>query len=116
MKDEEIQSYLGGLYKKYSTIDRPPSTKICRLLDELREKFSEVRDIPMSFSNNEIHDLHMCISECISFHIDDKDHQKEYGDNCDYCESYKKLYNRIVKKCDCVDSSEEYKLNLQGDK
>jgi hypothetical protein len=103
MNDSVVQEYLGTLYKKYGQ-----GKNVCRLLDELREKFADdIRDVALTFSNSEIHDLHMCLSECITYHENDKNHKKEHPDGkCPHCDCYKKLYDRIVKQCDCVDNKD----------
>ena len=101
MNDSTVQEYLGTLYEKYNG---KKDNNVCGILNELREKFADdVRDAALTFSNSEIHDLHMCISECISYHEKDKSHITIDG-KCPYCESYKVLWNRIVRKCDCVDN------------
>ncbi|MBE3094609.1 MAG: hypothetical protein IMZ52_06220 [Actinobacteria bacterium] len=103
MNDLTVEEYLGYLYKKYQG---EKSKNICKMLDELREKFNtDIRDVVMGFSCGEIHDLHMCLSECISYHENDKAHKKEHPDGkCPHCDCYKKLYDRIVRQCDCVDN------------
>jgi hypothetical protein len=100
MNDDEIDDYLQGLYKKY----KQDADGFEKTLEEVREKLLSVRDISIQFSIEEIHDLHMCISECIEYHKNDKRHQKEYPNGCQHCNNYHKLYKRIVMLCDCVDN------------
>ena len=98
MNDDDIDNYIQGLYEKYKE-DKDGFPKI---LEEVREKLSSVRDIPIQFSIEEIHDLHMCISECIRYHKNDEQHPND----CSQCKNYYELYKRIVVLCDCVDKEE----------
>jgi hypothetical protein len=68
------------------------------------ELLEKQRNIPITFSLNEIHDLHMALRECILLQKEDVDHKKKYGMKCPYCHNYKNLYKRIVKYCNCVDN------------
>ena len=104
MNDTEIDNYVHRLWMQYQTDDKGVNEGIGKLLEDIREKLLNVRDIIMGFSIGEIHDLHMCISECLAFHENDKEHQKEYGSKCIHCENYKKLYDRITERCDCIDN------------
>jgi len=51
---------------------------------------------------DEIHDLHMALSEVIEIFKTDKQHQKEFGNNCSHCEDYRILHNKLVKLCNCI--------------
>lgn len=107
MNDDEVDGYIQYLWTQYQTDDKEINEGIAKLLEEVREKLLINREIVLNFNIEEIHDLHMCISECIAYHESDKDHKKEHGDKCPYCENYKKLYNRIVEQCDCVDNPKQ---------
>ena len=68
------------------------------------ELLEKQRNIPITFSLNEIHDLHMSLRECIALQKEDEDHKKKHGSKCPYCNNYKNLYKRIVKYCNCIDN------------
>ena len=104
MYEEDSESYIQYLWTKYQTDDEKINKIIAPIFNELRDKFDSVRDIIMNFSIDEIHDLHMCISECIAYHEQDECHKKEHPDSCEQCEDYEKLYDRIVEKCNCIDN------------
>jgi len=87
--------------KKLSIQDKIDGiNKYCNELELLEKK----RNIPIKFSLNEIHDLHMALRECIALQSDDKEHKEKYKNKCPYCHNYKNLYKRIVKYCNCVDN------------
>ena len=114
MNDGEVDNYIHYLWTQYQTDDKEVNKGIGKLIEEVREKLLSNREIVMNFNIEEIHDLHMALSECIEFHKIDKEHKKEHGDKCPYCEQYKKLYDRIVENCECVDNPKEKLMVNQG--
>jgi hypothetical protein len=74
------------------------------------EELEKIRNIPIKFSLNEIHDLHMALRECVSLQYYDKEHKDKFGVKCPYCKNYKLLHNRIVKHCNCMDNPKWRKL------
>lgn len=105
MNDGEVDGYVQYLWTQYQTDDKGINKGIGQLLEEVREKLLSNREIVMNFNIEEIHDLHMCISECVNYHSEDKDHQKEHEkEECLHCKNYKKLYDRIVENCDYIDN------------
>jgi len=71
--------------------------------DEL-EEIEKIRNINMKFSLNEIHDLHMALRECITYHSENPNHRKEHKNKCPYCHNYRNLYKRISRRCNCIEN------------
>lgn len=65
--------------------------------------------VKINFTFDEVHDMHMALSEALEKAIRSGKHKETHKDNpCAICEDYGRLRKKILKYCDCIEGTGKY--------